>query len=155
MGLAFDVGGGGLVLRVQQVKLLVEPVLGRDPRIDRAADWSDGWSLHGRVAPAGVRSIAMMRACLVLAPVAGLDETGVARARDLDLLVFRAAERVAAFCLGLGLVMGSSEVCATPSAAPPQPRPGKAPGRARSQSAPEPPQVTTATLRSNPKASQF
>jgi hypothetical protein len=34
------------------------------------------------------------------------------------------------------LVMGSSEVCATPSAAPPQPRPGKAPGRARSQSAP-------------------
>ena len=38
MGLAFDVGGGGLVLRVQRVELLVEPMLGRDPGIDRAAD---------------------------------------------------------------------------------------------------------------------
>ena len=41
MGLAFDVGGGGLVLRVQRVELLVEPVLGGDPRIDRAADRFD------------------------------------------------------------------------------------------------------------------
>src|SRR5258705_3642154 len=48
MGLAFDVGGGSIVLRVQRVELLVEPMLGRDPRIDRAADRSDGWSLHGR-----------------------------------------------------------------------------------------------------------
>jgi hypothetical protein len=43
------------------------------------------------------------------------------------LLVFRAAERVAAFGLDLGLVMGSSEVCATPSVAPPQPRPANRP----------------------------
>src|ERR1700681_4441641 len=74
------------------------------------------------VAPAGDRSIAMMRACLVWPPVAGLNDPGADRARDLGLLVFRAAERVAAFGLDLGLVMGSSEVCATPSVAPPQPR---------------------------------
>src|SRR5258706_6642982 len=79
------------------------------------------------VAPAGDRSIAMMRACLVWAPVAGLNDPGADRARDLGLLVFRAAERVAAFGLDLGLVMGSSEVCATPSVAPPQPRPANRP----------------------------
>src|SRR5258706_3972164 len=43
--------------------------------------------------------------------------------------LFRAVERVAAFGLVLGLVMGSSEVHAAPSAAPPQPRPGKPPCR--------------------------
>src|SRR3984893_8487374 len=47
MGLAFDVGGGSLVLRVQRVDLLVEPVLGRDPGIDRAADLLDRSSPHG------------------------------------------------------------------------------------------------------------
>src|SRR5258705_11438101 len=48
VGLAFDVGGGGLILRVQRVELLVEPMLGRDPRIDRAADRLDRSSPHGR-----------------------------------------------------------------------------------------------------------
>src|SRR5258706_1564520 len=48
MGLAFDIGGGSIVLRIQRVELLVEPVLGRDTGIDRAADRSDGWSLHDR-----------------------------------------------------------------------------------------------------------
>src|SRR6266851_5401174 len=48
MGLAFDVGGGGLVLRVQRVELLVEPVLGGDPRIDRAADRLDRSCPHDR-----------------------------------------------------------------------------------------------------------
>jgi hypothetical protein len=47
--------------------------------------------------------------------------------RDLDLLDFGEAERLAALAIDLGLVMGSSEVHATPSAAPPQPRPGKTP----------------------------
>src|SRR6202171_2570753 len=107
------------------------------------------------VAPADVRSLAMMRGCLVWGPVAGLDDTGADRARDLGLLVFRAVERVAAFGLVLGLVMGSSEVHAAPSAAPPQPRPGNSPGRAGPRSVPQPPQVTTATLRSSLKASQF
>ena len=59
-----------------------------------------------------------------------LDDAGADRLRDAGLVVFRAVERVAAFGLVLGLVMGSSEVHAAPSAAPPQPRPGKSPGRA-------------------------
>jgi hypothetical protein len=75
------------------------------------------------VAPAGVRSIAMMRACLVAGRAADFDDAGVGRLRDLDLLDFGEAERVAALAVDLGLVMGSSEVHATPSAAPPQPRP--------------------------------
>jgi hypothetical protein len=77
------------------------------------------------VAPAGVCSIAIIRACLVLGLAADLDKAGVDRLRDADLAVFRATERVAAF--GLDLVMGSSEVCAALSAAPPRPRTGKYP----------------------------
>jgi hypothetical protein len=108
------------------------------------------------VAPAGVRSIAMMRACLVSSGLAAdLGDVGVDRSRDAGLAVFRAVERVAAFGLVLGLVTGSSEVHAAPSAAPPQPRLGKTPGRARSRGEPQSPQVTTATLRSDKKASQF
>src|SRR6202166_4462768 len=107
------------------------------------------------VAPAGVRSIAMMRSCLVWGPVADLDDAGSDRAGDLGLPVFRVVERVAAFGLDLGLVMGSSQVHATPSAAPPQPRSGKKSGRARPRSPPQPLQVTTATLRSDKKANQF
>jgi len=76
------------------------------------------------VAPAGVLSIAMMRACLVSGPAADLDDAGADRLRTPDLAVFRAVERVAAFGLDLGLVMGSSEICATPSVALPQPRLG-------------------------------
>ena len=82
------------------------------------------------VAPVGIRSIAMMRACLVSGSAADLDDAGVDRLREAGLAVFRAVERVAAFGLDLGLVMGSSEICATPSVAPPQPRPGRSPGRA-------------------------
>src|ERR1700730_12871739 len=61
------------------------------------------------VAPAGVRSIAMMRACLVSGWVAGFADEGTDRVRDLGLLV---AERVEALDLDLDLdfVMGSSEV---------------------------------------------
>jgi hypothetical protein len=82
------------------------------------------------VAPAGFLSIAMARACLVSGPAAGLDDAGTGRLRDAGLAVFRAVDRAVAFGLDLGLVMGSSEVCATPFAAPPQPRPGQSPGRA-------------------------
>src|SRR6476620_2185924 len=57
------------------------------------------------VAPVGIRSIAMMRACLVSRPAAGLDDVRANCTRDLDLLIFRAVERVAAFGLVLGLVM--------------------------------------------------
>jgi hypothetical protein len=77
------------------------------------------------VAPAGARSMATIWACLVSGRVADLGDAGADRLRDVGLAVFRAVERVAAFGLDLDLVMESSEVHATPSAAPPQPRPGK------------------------------
>jgi hypothetical protein len=53
MGLAFDIGRGGVVLRVQRVELLVKPVLGGDPGIDRAADRFDRRGLHGLASIAG------------------------------------------------------------------------------------------------------
>ena len=83
------------------------------------------------VTPAGFLSIAMTRACLVSGLAAGLDDGGADRLRDVGLVVFRAIERVAAFGLDLGLIIGwSSKVCATPSAALPQPHPAKSPGGA-------------------------
>jgi hypothetical protein len=97
----------------------------------------------------------MMRECLVWDRVTGFDDTAADLARDLDLAVFRTAERLAALGFDLGLFMESSEVCATPYAAPPQPRPGNVTRQGGPRSAPLPPQVTTATLRSSPKASQF
>src|SRR5258708_24556174 len=75
------------------------------------------------VAPPGDRSIATMRVCLVSGFAVVFEEVGVDRMRDLGLPVFRVVERAAA----LALVMGSSEVHATPSVAPLQPRPGKRP----------------------------
>src|SRR5258707_15177828 len=69
------------------------------------------------VAPAGFLSIAMTRACLVSGPAAGLDDADADRLRDTGLAVFRAVDRAVAFGLDLDLFMGSSEVCATPSAA--------------------------------------
>src|ERR1700693_3386960 len=95
----------------------------------------------------------MMRACLVSRPARG--DAAADRLRGAGLAVLRAIERVTAFGLGLGLVMGTSEVCATPSAAPPQPRPAKPPGRAGPWSGPEPPPVATATLHFRPKSSRF
>src|SRR5438552_7668801 len=78
------------------------------------------------VAPAGVRSIARMRACLVSGRVVVFGDECAGRERGLDLLVVRAAERVEALDLDFDLdfIIGSSEVT---SAAPPQPRPGKTP----------------------------
>jgi hypothetical protein len=81
----------------------------------------------------GFLSIAMMRAYLVSRPAAGRGDAAADRLRDAGLAILRAVERVAAFGFDLGLVMGTSEVCATPSAAPPQPhlanhRAGRDPG---------------------------
>jgi hypothetical protein len=73
------------------------------------------------IAPAGLRSIAMMRACLVSGRVAALDDASAGRLREAGLAAFLAVDRLAAFGLDFGLVMGSSEVYAAPSAAPPQP----------------------------------
>src|SRR5713226_3925298 len=79
------------------------------------------------VAPPGDRNIATMRVCLVSGFAVVFKEAGVDRTRDLGLPVFGAVERAAALVLDLVLVMGSSEVHATPSVALPQPRPGKRP----------------------------
>src|SRR5258705_3045040 len=88
------------------------------------------------VAPAGVRSIAIMRACLVSVPAADPDVVGVDRLRAAGLRVFRAVERVAGFGLVLGLVMGIlrglCDAVRRTSSAPPR----QSPGRARPRSAP-------------------
>src|SRR6266481_4358562 len=89
------------------------------------------------VAPAGVRSIARIRACLVSGRAGVFGDERSDRERGLDLLVVRAGERVEALDLdfGLDLVMGSSEVMRrhTPhhlSPARAKPRQGKTPKRA-------------------------
>ena len=84
------------------------------------------------VAPVGVRSIAMMRACFVAGRAAGFDDAGAGRLRDLNLLDFREAERVV---VDLDLVMGSSEFVRRHSPhhrspARAKPRQGKIPKRA-------------------------
>jgi hypothetical protein len=62
------------------------------------------------VAPAGARSIAIMRACLVSGRTADFDDTDADRVRDLPLPIFRALDRVETLVFDLGLVMGSSEL---------------------------------------------
>jgi hypothetical protein len=92
------------------------------------------------VVPARSRSIAMTCAFLVparvLASVPETTPTGTGRFDDLRLAVFAGRKRVGGLRLDFVLVMGSSEVCATESAAPPQPHSGKLPGGARPKSAP-------------------
>src|ERR1700726_308248 len=89
------------------------------------------------VAPAGVRSIARMRACLVSGRVEVFGDGCADRERGLDLLLVRAAERVEDLDLDfdLNLVMGSSEVMRRHSPhhlspARAKPRQGKTPKRA-------------------------
>ena len=38
MGLAFDIGLRGLVLGIERVEVLLQPLIGGDPGVDRAAD---------------------------------------------------------------------------------------------------------------------
>src|SRR6266436_8692091 len=89
------------------------------------------------VAPAGVRSIARMRACLVLGRAEVFGDERADRERGLDLLVVRAGERVEALHLDFGwdFVMGPSEVMRRHpphhlSPARAKPRQGKTPKRA-------------------------
>src|SRR6266571_7024976 len=103
------------------------------------------------VAPAGVRSIARMRACLVSGRVTVFEDEDEDRERGLNLPVVRAAGRVETLYLAFDLdfVMGSSEVMRRHpphhlSPARAKPRQGKTPKRAFA-----PFKVTTATLRSN------
>src|SRR5258708_36274392 len=79
------------------------------------------------VTPPGERSIATMRVCLVSGFAVVFKEAGADSTWDLGLPVFCVVERAVALVLALALVMGSSEVHATPSVAPLQPRPGKRP----------------------------
>jgi hypothetical protein len=60
------------------------------------------------VAPADVRSIAIIRSCLVADRASDLDDAGADLLGDAGLAVFRSIERVAAFGLFLRSVMGSS-----------------------------------------------
>jgi hypothetical protein len=61
------------------------------------------------VAPAGDRSIARMRACLLSGRVEVFGDESADRERGFDLLVVRAAERVEA--LDFDFVMGSLKSC--------------------------------------------
>ena len=88
------------------------------------------------VEPVGIRSIAMMRACLVSGRAADLDAD---RLGDASLAVFRVVARVAVFGLDLGLVMGSSGVMRRYPPHHLSPARGKSPGRARPRSAPSRP----------------
>ena len=81
------------------------------------------------VVPAGERSIARMRACLVSAPVLASDDERFDRERGLVLRLLRVLEGVGLLHFDLDLVNGVLRSSATPSAAPPQPRPGKTPAR--------------------------
>src|SRR6478609_8174959 len=81
----------------------------RKPRTECCCQ-SVAFMIAAMVVPAGVRSIAMMRACLVPDPAFGLDDAAAARLRGPCLAVFRADDRAEGFGLDLGLVMGSSEV---------------------------------------------
>jgi hypothetical protein len=82
------------------------------------------------VVPADVRSIAMIRACLVSGRAADLEDEGVNRMRDLDLFVDREVEWAAAFGFDLGLVMessaGSCDAIRRTTSAPPSKPPGRA-----------------------------
>src|SRR5258707_5675011 len=87
------------------------------------------------VAPAGVRSIVRIRACLVSGRVEVFGNECADGERGLDLLVVRASARVEALDFDLDLVMGSSEVMRRHpphhlSPARAKPRQGKTPKRA-------------------------
>lgn len=57
MCLALDIGRGGIVLRIQRVEFLIEPVLGGDPRADRTADRLDPWCRHDGVPVVGLSAL--------------------------------------------------------------------------------------------------
>ena len=54
MGLAADIGLRSVMLSVQRVEVLLQPVVGRHAGIDRAANQLDGTALHGRTSDDGL-----------------------------------------------------------------------------------------------------
>ena len=93
------------------------------------------------VAPLGVRSIATIRACLVLDPVFGFGDAAGERLREPALAVFR-VERAAAFGPDFSLVMESSEVLRDAIRRTTSALPGKTPGRAGPEGVLSAPNVT-------------
>jgi len=59
MGLTLYIGRGCVVLRIERVELLIQPVVGGDPGVDRAADGFDHRSLHDRASAAGRSSLSL------------------------------------------------------------------------------------------------
>src|SRR5258706_11481588 len=56
MNLTFYICGSSIVLRIQRVELLIEPMLGGDPGVDGAADRLDRSWLHDRASAADLSS---------------------------------------------------------------------------------------------------
>ena len=54
MGLTADIGLRGVMLGVQRVEVLLQPMVGRHAGIDRAANRLDGPALHGRTSDDGL-----------------------------------------------------------------------------------------------------
>src|SRR5260370_7343669 len=103
------------------------------------------------VVAAGARSSATMRACLVSGRIVIFEDEGASRLRVLDLLADREVERAAALGFDFGLVMGSSEVRATPTAAPPHPPQANTPPGPNPKHPFDPPPPRTPTHPSRPK----
>ena len=61
MGLAFDIGRRGIILRIQRIELLIETLVGGDAGINSAANWFNRSRLHLPVSHVG-------GACLSLRP---------------------------------------------------------------------------------------
>src|ERR1700694_1586928 len=59
MGLTLYIRGCSIVLGIQRVEFLVEPVVGGDPGIDRAADRFDRRDFHGRTCVAARCSLSL------------------------------------------------------------------------------------------------
>jgi hypothetical protein len=83
----------------------------------------------------------MTRACLVSDPAFGLDDVA-GRLCEAALAAFRGMDLAAVFRRDLGLVIRTFEVCATLSAAPPQPCLGKHPAGPATEAGFWRPQVT-------------
>src|SRR5258706_5784485 len=61
MGLTFYICGSSVILRIQRVELLIEPMFGGHSGVDRAADRFKRRSLHDRASPMAERSSLFLR----------------------------------------------------------------------------------------------
>src|SRR5258708_36389655 len=61
MSLTLYIGRGSIVLRIERVEFLIEPMLGGYPGVNGAADRFDRRSLHDRASPTASRSSLFLR----------------------------------------------------------------------------------------------